>query len=88
MSLNLRKPVLLLAVLAFNAKRTNNFSNNTGCSSNSDVFMAHGTVLIQNQPVFYASFTKELIAIITFFCISGDLYSDYIMIFTEANLAL
>ena len=74
MSFDLRETTLLLTILAFNPERANNLSYYSGSSSDSDVFVTHGTILIQNEPVFNASLAKKLVAIVALFCISSDLY--------------
>jgi hypothetical protein len=75
-SLDLREPTLLLAILAFNPERANNLTYNSRSSSDSDVFVTHGTILIQNEPVFNASLAKKLVAIVALFCISSNLYKE------------
>ena len=74
MRVEIREALLLLAEFALDAERVNNLSNDARCTSNTDVFMAHWAVLIQNQPILYTSLAKELIAIVTFFGITSDLY--------------
>ena len=58
MSLNLRQPVLLLAELTLNTERADDFSDDTRSPTDSNVFVTHWAVLIQDQPVLDASLAK------------------------------
>lgn len=46
------------------------FSHDTRCTPDPDVFVAHRAVLVENQPVFNAALTEQLVAIITLLGIS------------------
>ena len=45
-------------------------------TSNSDVLVAAGAVLIELQPILYASFAKQLITVIAFLGLTRDLEAD------------
>ncbi len=76
MGLDFRQSHNFYTILAFNPEGCYNFSDNSGRATDSYVFVAHWAVLVQNQPIFNASFAKELVAIVTFFGISSDLYME------------
>jgi len=40
------------------------FLDDAACSSDSDILVAAGTVLVQLQPVFDATFAEELVAVV------------------------
>jgi hypothetical protein len=47
--------------------------DNTRRPSNPDVFMAHGAVLVKDQPILDASLAKQLVAVVTLLCVSCHL---------------
>jgi hypothetical protein len=47
-----------LAILAFDPEGVNNLLHHTGCSSNPDVLVTHGTILLKNKPVLNASLAE------------------------------
>ncbi len=51
MALDFSKSIDLVAVLAFDLECVDDLLNHPRCSSNPDILMAHGAVLVQNKPV-------------------------------------
>ena len=74
MFLYFRKSDDLWAEGALDPERVNDFFHNPGGTSNFDVFMAHRAVFVQDQPIFNAELAEQLVAIVTFFCISAHFY--------------
>ena len=58
MLLYLGEPVLLLAELAFGAEGADDFADNTGGTPDTDVFVAHRTVLVQDKPILNAALAE------------------------------
>lgn len=76
MTVNLRQSLLLLTIFTLNPKRVYDFPDNTRCPSYSNVFMTHGTVLIEDQPILNASLAKQLVAVVTLLCVSCHLETN------------
>ena len=76
MRINLRQFQNLIAEFTLNSKRVDDFFDDSAGASNSNVLVAAGTVFVHLQPIFNTSFTKQLIAIITFFGFSADFKAD------------
>ena len=72
MLLNLRKTNHLRTIRALDSERLDDLFDHSRSSSNFDVLMAHRAIFIQDEPVFNAKLAEQLIAIVTFFGVSGQ----------------
>ena len=65
------------AVGALDPERSDDLLDNSGGSSYFDVFGAHGAVLVHDEPVFNAELAEKVVAVVTFFSISTQLYGKH-----------
>jgi hypothetical protein len=66
----------LVTKLAMHSEGVNDLLDNPARSSNSNVFVAAGTVLVELKPVLNAPFAKELVAVVTLFGFATYLEAD------------
>jgi len=62
---------LLLTKLALNVEGVDDLLDDTASSSDPDVFVATGAVLVQLEPVLDASFAEKLVAVVTLLGVSA-----------------
>ena len=75
MALNLREPVLALAILTLDPEGVDDLPDDPRGAPDANVLVAHRTVLVQNEPVLYASLAEQLIAVVALLGIPCHLYS-------------
>jgi hypothetical protein len=64
------------AVLTLDAEGKDDFFDYSRCTSNFDVFVAHRTVFVQNEPILDTLFAEKSITVITLFGISAQLEAN------------
>ena len=63
------------AVCTLNSERVNDLLDDSGCTAYLDIKVAHGAVLIHDQPILNAQFAVELVAVVALLGVTAHLYN-------------